>query len=72
MKKDRKEVLLRAAYDLLTVCAEGPYALDAMEVTVWYDEAECDGGCLHDDIAFELGIDPDDTPPLTATHRAEG
>ena len=56
----RKDVLLRAAYDLLVQCYESRYVLNAPSVTVHYDDAECDGTCLMNDIADELGID--DTP----------
>lgn len=54
---DRKEILLKAAYDLLKQCSESDYVLEAPAVTVFYDDAECDGLCLMDDIANELGID---------------
>lgn len=60
MKKlDRKEILLKAAYDLLKKCDDSFYVLDALTTTVFYDDAECDGGCLMSDIADELGIEED-------------
>jgi len=65
-KEDRKSVLLRAAYDLLTKCDRSPIVLEANAVTVFYDEAECDGNCLREDIATELGIN-DDPDPLAET-----
>jgi hypothetical protein len=43
-------VLLKAALDLLKECERGPYVKNAMEVTVFYDDAECDGYCLMEDI----------------------
>lgn len=56
--EDRKTVLLRAAFDLLKKCDDSHYVLSATnEVTVFYDDAECDGTCLMEDIASELGID---------------
>ena len=55
---DRKIILLKACYDLLNKCDEGPYVQNALEVTVFYDEADCDGNCLMDDIAHELGLEP--------------
>jgi hypothetical protein len=54
---DRKEVLLKAAYDLLKECDKGIYVKNALETVVLYDNAECDGACLMEDIAIELGID---------------
>ena len=53
--KTRKEVLLKASYDLLKKIDESNYG-DIMMETVFYDEADCDGGCLIDDIASELDI----------------
>lgn len=52
---DRKDILLRAAYDMLTKCDTYPYPSPARAL-VHYDEADCDGYCLRDDIAAELGI----------------
>lgn len=51
---DRKEVLLRAAYDLLKKQDNSSYVLNLLEETVFYDDAECDGHCLMDDIKLEL------------------
>ena len=59
---NRKEVLLRAAYDLLTKCERSRYVLNANETTIFYDGAECDGSCLREDIAIELDIDSDTDP----------
>lgn len=55
--KDRKEVLLKACYDLLKKCNDGDIVLNAMEVTAFYDEADCDGYCLMEDIGIELNLD---------------
>lgn len=52
---DRKEILLRACYDLLKESNES--GVLAVEQTVHYDDADCDGWCLMDDIAAELGIE---------------
>jgi len=60
---DRKEVLLRAAYDLLKRSTEQHFVEEATSILARYDEANCCGGCLMEDIAFELDI-PDDTPPI--------
>ena len=53
--EDRKTVLLKAALDLLKKCGEGPYVKNALTETVFYDGVDCDGGCLANDIAIELG-----------------
>lgn len=57
----RKDVLLRAAYDLLTKLDRGE-ADEAMGGLIRYDEANCDGSCLRDDIAIELDIEPTKDP----------
>lgn len=54
---DRKEVLLRACYELFQKQIESPYVLNLLEETVHYDDYDCDGYCLMDDIAEELGIE---------------
>ncbi len=53
--EDRKDVLLRACYDLLVKADES--VIDVMETTVYYDGEDCDGVCLKEDIALELGIE---------------
>lgn len=65
---NRKNVLLRAAYDLLTKCDKSHFVLDASEVLVRYDGADCDGSCLRQDIAAELGID-ENTKPISVRRR---
>ncbi len=57
MNEDRAKVLLKAALDILRKCDNTPYVLNALEVTTFYDEAECDGFCLKEDIEcfLELG-----------------
>lgn len=52
--KDRKVTLLKAAYDMLKKCDESPFVISPMETTVFYDDADCDGSCLMEDIKFEL------------------
>ena len=56
---DRKTTLLKACYDMLKKCDESNYVISPMEVSVFYDEADCDGACLMEDISFELGIEED-------------
>jgi len=57
MKTDRKSVLLKAAYDLLKQADEAHFVQQATEIIVHYDDADCDGICLMEDIAIELDID---------------
>ena len=56
MKPDRKTILLKACYDMLQKCDQSQYVISPMETTVFYDDADCDGHCLMDDIAIELEI----------------
>ena len=54
MNLERAKVLLQATLDLLNTCEDGPYVEDALTMTVFYDETDCDGFCLRDDIASWL------------------
>ena len=54
---ERAEVLLKATYDILRACNNGPYVEDVFQMTAIWDEAECDGGCLMEEIADLLGVD---------------
>jgi hypothetical protein len=56
-RQDRRAILLRAAYDMLKKQADSRYVISPFETTVFYDDAECDGHCLMEDIAVELGIE---------------
>ena len=51
---DRKLVLLRACYDMLKKIDESHYVISPFETTVRYDDADCDGSCLMEDIKCEL------------------
>jgi len=51
---DRKLILLKACYDMLKKQCDSIYVLSPFETTVHYDEADCDGYCLMDDIQHEL------------------
>lgn len=57
MRDDRRQTLLQAAYDLLKKCDDPHYVLSPLEQEIYYDNADCDGGCLMNDIAAELGIE---------------
>ena len=58
--KDRSIILLEATFALLKKCNESPYVLNVLEETVHYDEAECDGHCLMEDIENCLEDHPTD------------
>jgi hypothetical protein len=55
--------LLREAYDLLTKAENAHFVEAAAGIVVFYDNADCDGSCLREDIADQLGID-DTTEPI--------
>lgn len=59
---NRKDVLLRAAYDLLKRADDSHYVLEATHILVFYDEANCDGHCLMEEIAMELGLEEGEPP----------
>ena len=48
----RAKTLLRATYELLKAQRDSPYVLNILEQTAIWDEAECDGSCLMDDIRY--------------------
>ena len=52
--EDRKEILLKASYDILKKCSEGMYVFEA---TAKWDEATYDGYCLMEDIKDELNLE---------------
>lgn len=53
-QENRAVTLLKAARDLLMKQNETPYVLNMLEQTVHYDDADCDGSCLIDDIKAYL------------------
>lgn len=59
---NRKDILLRAAYDLIKRSSQNYYVESATDVCVFYDDATCDGWCLMDDICNELELDDDEQP----------
>lgn len=50
----RARELLRAVVDLLSKQKESNVVLNMLTETVYYDEAECDGDCLMEDICSLL------------------
>lgn len=49
---NRARTLLKAAGILLKKQEDSNYVLNLLTETVYYDEAECDGACLLDDIRY--------------------
>jgi hypothetical protein len=49
---NRARTLLKAAGTLLKKQEDSNYVLNLLAETVYYDEAECDGSCLLDDIRY--------------------
>lgn len=49
---NRARTLLKAAGTLLKKQEDSNYVLNPLAETVYYDEAECDGSCLLDDIRY--------------------
>lgn len=54
--EDRKVTLLKACRELLKKQKDSHYVLDLLSETVFYDDIDCDGHCLLDDIEAELEI----------------
>ena len=54
---DRKEVLLRACYDLLMRQVESGYVLNLLDEIIHYDDTDVDGNCLLEDLRYELGLE---------------
>ena len=46
----RARILLKATYRLLLKQNDSHYVLNLLSETVFYDDAECDGNCLMEDI----------------------
>lgn len=53
-KEDREITLLKACRDLLQKQVDSDYVLHLLDETIFYDNAECDGDCLLDDIRAHL------------------
>lgn len=70
-KLNRKDVLLRAAYDLLKTTDSQHFVYEATSILVRYDDADCDGHCLMEDIAEVLGLD-EGTQPIPTEQKNYG
>lgn len=51
---NRADELLKAVLEILTKAKNGPYVEDVFQLTAFYDDAECDGLCLMEDIESYL------------------
>jgi hypothetical protein len=67
----RMATLLRAAFDMIRKAELSPTVESPLEILTHYDEADCDGSCLADDIATELGIERD-AEPLAGAWMVKG
>ena len=52
--EDRSITLLKACRELLNKQNESSYVLDILSEKVHYDDADCDGNCLLEDIEVHL------------------
>ena len=50
MMKTRADELLKACQELLMKQQNSLYILNLLDETVFYDESECDGNCLLEDV----------------------
>ena len=60
---ERAITLLKACKELLNKQNETAHVLNILEQTVYYDETDCDGGCLLEDIEsllFEIDEDEEE------------
>lgn len=55
--EDRKVTLLKACLELLQRQEDSYVVLDILEEMIRYDESDCDGYCLIEDIKMELSME---------------
>jgi hypothetical protein len=55
--EDRKIILLKACLDILKKCDESVYVANFFEQTAFWDNAECDGYCLMEEIKELLNLE---------------
>lgn len=53
---ERKDTLLKATHELLSKQDESAFILNLLTETVHYDNADCDGYCLMNDIEIDLDV----------------
>ena len=49
-QQEQAKKLLKATLDILEKCDEGPYVKNVFEESAIWDNAECDGYCLFDEL----------------------
>lgn len=54
MNEDRSITLLKATLEILQKAKASPFVLDVLTTTAHYDDTECDGYCLLEDIETHL------------------
>ena len=54
---ERKDTLLKATHELLSKQDKSAFILDLLTETVHYDDADCDGYCLMNDIEIDLDLE---------------
>ena len=57
MSEARTRILLKACYDMLKKHRDSLVVMSPLETTVHYDDADCDGYCLMEDIEEVLSLD---------------
>ncbi len=57
MGENNKTMLLKAVYELLKKCNDGPCVKNALAEEIYYGGIEGDGWSLANDIAYELGLE---------------
>ena len=53
---ERKDTLLKATHELLSKQDKSAFVLNLLSETVHYDDADCDGYCLMNDIEINLDL----------------
>lgn len=53
---ERKDTLLKATHELLSKQDESGFVLNLLTETVHYDDVDCDGYCLMNDIEIDLDL----------------
>lgn len=54
LQQQRAIELLKATVQMLNKIDRSPYVVSPFETVITYDDAECDGYCLRDDINYLL------------------
>lgn len=57
--EDRKITLLKATLDILKKVGKSKYVVNALETTAIWDDVECDGYCLMEEIEELLSSQPE-------------